>query len=442
MIKFPKDIVQKYGTLNVTQDPSGQTMTIDGVLISNLGTVFTGITPGTHHFKFERASYQTAEVDLTFEPAEVKTYTSKLEMSTFTKVVRAGVVGLNVMSCFFGVILIWLVVRGYKSKGKDAGGKKTIVPWFHPPDGVSPVIVGSINDEVVHLVDITSAIINGAVRGFLKIKEGSGKNYTLEKIKEFTEGPAMSGSKVNYQFLDKNEVEILSKIFGDKTSVDTSDLKYKFYSKIPDIESLVYQDLVSRKYFAERPDKVRSKHMVISMALIFGGIALTCGGFSIGIYTLGPVLVVAGLVKAVLASKMPAKTAKGTDIFEKCAGFRMYLNTAERFRLQKLTPETFERFLPYAMVFGVEKEWAANFKDIYKQPPDWYEGYGSNQMFNAILLTSALSNLNRNVGSVMKAAPSSSGSSSGFGGGGWSGGGGFSGGFSGGGGGGGGGGMR
>jgi uncharacterized membrane protein len=47
----------------------------------------------------------------------------------------------------------------------------------------------------------------------------------------------------------------------------------------------------------------------------------------------------------------------GAILKEEWLGFKHYLQTAERYRLQNLTPEIFERFLPYAIILGVEKEW-------------------------------------------------------------------------------------
>ena len=38
------------------------------------------------------------------------------------------------------------------------------------------------------------------------------------------------------------------------------------------------------------------------------------------------------------------------------------------------TPEMFEKYLPFAMAFGVERKWARAFQDIYRQPPSWYVG--------------------------------------------------------------------
>jgi uncharacterized membrane protein len=80
----------------------------------------------------------------------------------------------------------------------------------------------------------------------------------------------------------------------------------------------------------------------------------------------------------------------------------------------------FEDLLPYAILFGLEKEWAKQFKDLYVQPPSWYNG--TSGTFNSIYLANSLSSFN-NVNAAAFTAPSSS-DSSGFGGGGFSGGGG------------------
>jgi uncharacterized membrane protein len=121
----------------------------------------------------------------------------------------------------------------------------------------------------------------------------------------------------------------------------------------------------------------------------------------------------------------------------------MYIDTAEKHRIEfHNDPEkfrgVFETLLPYAMIFGLEKKWAKEFEDLYKDTqPDWYRGDFS--AFDVYMLSTAVNSLNR---SVKSATTKAYGSSSGFKSGGWSSGGsGFSGGSSGGGGGGGGGGS-
>ena len=46
----------------------------------------------------------------------------------------------------------------------------------------------------------------------------------------------------------------------------------------------------------------------------------------------------------------------------------------ERYKKMITSPEMFEKFLPYAMAFGVEEKWANAFEDIYREPPQWYVG--------------------------------------------------------------------
>jgi uncharacterized membrane protein len=76
----------------------------------------------------------------------------------------------------------------------------------------------------------------------------------------------------------------------------------------------------------------------------------------------------------------------------------------------------FERFLPYAMALGVEKQWAEAFEDICKQPPQWYTGGTPAAMFRPHAFTSDLGRMSAAAGAAMVSAPRSS-SGSGFSGG-------------------------
>jgi uncharacterized membrane protein len=79
----------------------------------------------------------------------------------------------------------------------------------------------------------------------------------------------------------------------------------------------------------------------------------------------------------------------------------------------------YERLLPYAVIFGIEKGWAREMAPLYQQPPDWYSGSGT---FNAVYFASAMSGLSA-ASTASFSAPSSSGGG-GFAGGGGGGGGG------------------
>ena len=92
------------------------------------------------------------------------------------------------------------------------------------------------------------------------------------------------------------------------------------------------------------------------------------------------------------------------------------MKTAERYTVQKLEPENFVKYLSYAIVFGIEKEWAKNFEGIYKGIPDWYEGSGS--IYDAIWISSFARNFSNSTVQSMTPISTSSSSGSGFSGGG------------------------
>ena len=62
---------------------------------------------------------------------------------------------------------------------------------------------------------------------------------------------------------------------------------------------------------------------------------------------------------------MKAPTALGRPIMDQLAGFKLYLETAEAYRLNaqapEITAERFEALLPYAVALDVEKPWADAF---------------------------------------------------------------------------------
>jgi uncharacterized membrane protein len=112
------------------------------------------------------------------------------------------------------------------------------------------------------------------------------------------------------------------------------------------------------------------------------------------------------------------------------------MNRVDRDRIQRMPPDTFEKFLPYAMALGVEHHWAQAFAGIVKDPPRWYVGPTYDGMFNPVFFAGSMHSMAQTAHETFVAAPRASSTGSGWSGGGFGGGGGFSGGGFGGGGGG------
>jgi uncharacterized membrane protein YgcG len=149
--------------------------------------------------------------------------------------------------------------------------------------------------------------------------------------------------------------------------------------------------------------------------------------------------IVLGLANLAFYYLLRAPTPMGRQLLDKLEGFRMFLATAEEERLKVLhppekTPELFERYLPYAMALDCENEWNAKFASVLAAAavagaaaPAWYHGSHWSDASSGGFAGSLGSALSQSVASASTAP----GSSSGSGGGGSSGGGGGGGGGSG-----------
>ena len=344
----------------------------------------------------------------------------------------AGFLGANwplalPIPVLLGMLLLW------SRRGRDPR-ELPISVQYEPPPGLTPAEAGTLTDESADMRDITATIVDLAVRGHLRIEEREeSKLFGLVKDREFVFH--RTAPKEPHQSLQRYETKVLEGIFKDGArEVELSDLQNEFYKYLGDIKSGIMDRLVQQGLYARRPDHVRGRWIGLGVAL--GFIIAMGGGALASEVGLAPVsFVVAGisigLIVIIVGYHMPARTVAGARTLEKVLGFAEFLERVdkERFETVVKTPEMFERYLPYAMAFGVEKKWGAAFRDIYLEPPTWYAG-SSMHGFNASVFSSRLSAMSTRAGSTMSSSPRSS-SGSGFsggssgGGGGGGGGGGF-----------------
>jgi hypothetical protein len=333
---------------------------------------------------------------------------------------------------FIPIIAFFAMFGWWWTHGRDPR-LRPIAAQYQPPDNLSPGEVGTLIDNSVDMRDITASIVDLAVRGYLVIEEKQqdhllglthSKNYVFHLKK----------SRAEWNSLKPHEQELLDGIFsggnaGDVVPLDA--LHNTFYANIPSIRNQIFASLVGDGYYAQRPDSVRSSYLLIG---IVTGVLLVTGGIWIANHSgIQPLpFVVAGLLTGAIICGfgwfMPARTQAGARALEGALGFEDFLAHVEsdRFNRTIKTPEMFEKFLPFAMALGVEKNWSKAFQGIYTQPPQWYQGgYGPN--FYPYMFANDLNHMSSMAGDVMTSAPRSAEgsafSSDGGGGGGFSGGG-------------------
>jgi uncharacterized membrane protein len=336
---------------------------------------------------------------------------------------------------FFGMFLIW------RRWGKDPE-RHAVYPEYEPPEGLTPAEAGTLVDNRPDTRDITSTLVDLAIRGHIRIEETESKSF-FGLAKDTDYRFVRLSLEEDWTSLKSHERIFLRGLFGDTGYLDEvslSDLKNEFYNTMSSIKTDLFRNLKAAHYYRHRPDKVLGAFIaigVVSMGLSIPGFMLLADA----LMTSHTSALVAGILFALpilgFGLLMPARTVAGTRMLEKILGFQEFLDRVESDRFKKMitSPAMFEAFLPFAVALGVENKWAKAFEDIYTEPPRWYVGHHPHT-FTTGRFVNNLSVMTSHAGSVMISQPRSTGGS-GFSGGGFGGGGGFSGGGFGGGGGGG-----
>lgn len=121
------------------------------------------------------------------------------------------------------------------------------------------------------------------------------------------------------------------------------------------------------------------------------------------------------LTMAILFKAMPKRTKYGNEMLGKIKGFKKFLETAEKQKLEAMVmgnPTYFYDILPFAYVLDVSDKWIKKFEVISLQAPNWYDGYSS---FNTISFRNFINSTMSSATNAMASSPSSnsSGGSSG-----------------------------
>lgn len=161
------------------------------------------------------------------------------------------------------------------------------------------------------------------------------------------------------------------------------DLNQRFYANLPGLQKALYETAVSGGYFTASPEAVRGTYGCLGWAGLIGAGLLGCGALTfladLSATALCPAmaLVVVGIAMLALGRHMPAKTRKGAEAAALSRAFKNYLSNLDKYADPKMVTDQFEKYLPFAIAFGLEKSWINRFKQIPTTPmPGWYYPVG------------------------------------------------------------------
>jgi uncharacterized membrane protein YgcG len=323
----------------------------------------------------------------------------------------------NLLAAVIGyLLLLAYYIPIWRKHGKDPE-EGVIVTRYEPPDGFSPASLRYIRQMYYDNKVMTAAVVNLAVKGYLKIKHRDGDHWLIKRSSDVLRPPLAAGEQELYAGLFKG---------GHKIELDNEN--HGVLGKAREAHRKSLQQDYKQHYF-----KTNIVLNVPAVVIVIGSmlIALNIGR--------GPTpFVIASIVLSFLtmgffAFIMTRPTTRGRKLLDEMLGFKDFLEIAEKDELNlrnppEKTPQLFETLLPYALALGVDQQWSERFASVLaairdkngrEYQPSWYSG-----SWNSSNLTKTTNTLSSSLGSAISSSVSPPGSSSGGGGGGSSGGGG------------------
>ncbi len=319
------------------------------------------------------------------------------------------------------------------------GGKPIVAVQFQPPQGIRPGLMGTVIDEDAGLVDLSATIVDLAVRGHLTMRQ-----VESGSVFKRTDWELAVARQPGADDLLPYEQTVWDGIFQFGTPVRLSELRNHLKSWMTRAQGQMYTETVQRGWFRSSPQAVRGRFQAVGMLFIGAAVlgffvlpklAVAAIGLPVG-------LALAGVIVMFMGRRMASRTAAGSAVTAQSLGFKEYLVTAEANQIKfDEAADLFSRYMPYAVVFGIAKQWAGKFAQVAAAAeaagtplvmPGWYIPIGGD--FGGFGgLGDSLDDFGTMAAGTFAATPGSSGGSA-FGGGGGFGGGGFAGGGGGGGG--------
>lgn len=344
----------------------------------------------------------------TLQPYEGYTFAVKLEKGILEDTTKDQIwlaiisnIGI-VLPIPLGIFLFGFLKKKYENE------KITVIPNYEPEKDMDSLLSGILLENKYNTKHITALMIELAIGGYIKIVEVKKNRYEIENLEK--DASTLSSSAQLF----------LKKLFEKENTV-----KLKEFTSFFSISQMAYLDgqvsLKNKDLLSKENLSLRNKYVLFGVILVFGilfGMSFVIQyallGWGLGIFF-------SGILFFIFASTIDHRSVDGNKKYYYLEGLKMYINTAEKHRIEfHNDPEKykgiFEKLLPYAIIFGLEKKWAKEFEDIYTQEPTWYDG--NFNTFNAIYLADSLNRLN-SPSSYNTPSPSY-GSGGGYSSGGWS----------------------
>ncbi len=386
-----------------------------GFSVGRYGTV------GTHDINYSvKDNVITGSVTRTLDPNEALTVRLELEEGYFyfNKALYNFKLSLLVVIPALILLVVFILWAKY---GKDKKPVQTVE--FYPPNGMSSADIAFWVDGVISQNEkLTPLLIELANEGYIQIEEIESKSrhksdFAITKLQDKYNGTDRA-KEIFFNGLFKN---------GSRSKIYKSDLEDDFYLTLNIIREIYNKRENRKKVFDIKSLNFMMLGWVLSIAGVFAALYnfsnLFDGKYKFILTVIGIVICIVSFIFSFFIRR---RTDEAVEILGKIKGFKNFIQTAEKDKLEALVDENpayFYNILPYAYVLGVSDKWMKKFESIAIEKPHWYYGY---YPYQYVMFSNFMRDTMYTASNAMVSMPTSSGSGTGgfsSGGGGFSGGG-------------------
>ena len=296
--------------------------------------------------------------------------------------VAVGALGVSAA----GVTAAGLMARRHRNNGRG-----TIVPQYDVPASLPPILASTILASSKD--PIAAQMVHLAVNGTARFEEAPGAKRKKRKAQLAVRLVDVDRAG---DPLDRLSVSTLFSSVANGSLLDLSKRNEKLAKRIPNLKSSAAKAGLDRGYFTKERSRVGRILGWVALGIVAVLAVLVVLGFMFRGANAGTVLgLVGGVLALVFAIPAMAKhrvhTRSGAETREYLEGVEMFIKVAEADRLRMLQSyegaerlengsvnviHLYEKLLPYAMLFGLEKEWGSVLESWYRSNPDtpvtWY----------------------------------------------------------------------
>lgn len=347
--------------------------------LTGAAACYRGVAGGTDRCDLERTAdgFSVAETDLL--PGENVTIAIGFEPGTFipgTPIQRHWMVAIVpwVLLGVLALLAIGIVVMR-RTIYRHAPGRGIIIPQYEGPDDLG----------IMHAAELVGRAEAGLAAQLVR--------FAVSGVARLVEDPdAPESSRYRLDLVDvsaapgRDDTRALRKLFGAKHAVEGRTLVLdrtdrKLGDRIVSLRTQVHKELRSRGYLERRRSPLRRLIFWPAFAVFLATIGVLVFA---AIHDIEPPLLQfqvwtalpASLIVMGFSGAPERRSERGTEVYERLLGLRDYLRLAEADRMrvlqspqgavrQRIDPgddaavvKLYEELLPWAIVWGVEKEWA------------------------------------------------------------------------------------